>query len=372
MSDSTVIHPGVADILPPVQPMAELLSALVLDYARRDGGLPLDGWLADALARRAGVDRVAALDTARQLLSYLDDSQSLKQELRQHLEHGKSRSSWIARQVEQIARDTQSAPVEVAALGELLAGKAPASAESAKSPAWNEMSRIALAKGIERQNLLQVASDVVEDGARDWAGQAASGWLKEHPDSARLARQFIQGELDPASRAGLQATLAAGTEIATRQGLLGPEMKRALDDGRLIPAWFAHHTFVGTENASLLHAVGSGQIDPTQALDQMADVATVAVTRTLREVCQRVGGRIGQALAMKLPYVGAFLAPVGQKVGELVGTAVGVVAGSVAGTAIRKGVEVVKKVATTVVSGAIKVAKVAKSVFNTMTFGFFA
>lgn len=369
MSDSSVIHPGVADILPPVQPMAELLSALVLDYARRDGGLPLDGWLADTLTRRAGVDRVAALDTARQLLSYLDDSQSLKQQLRQHLDQGKSRSSWIARQIEQIASDTHSKPAEVAALGELLAGKAPESAESAKLPDWNEMSRIALAKGIEQQNLLQVASDVVEDSARQWAGKAASGWLKEHPDSARLARQFIAGELDPRNRAGLQATLAAGTEIATRQGLLGPEMKRALDQGKLIPAWFAHNTFVGTENASVQHAAGSGHIDPTRALDQMADITTVAVTRTLREVCKRVGGRIGHVLALKVPFVGPFLMPVGRKVGEWVGTAVGVVAGGVVGTVIRKGVEVVKKVATTMVSGAVKAAK---SAFHFMTGGLFA
>jgi hypothetical protein len=236
-------------------------------------------------------------------------------------------------------------------------------------PNWNEMSRIALAKGIEQQNLLQVASDVVEDGARQWAGQSISGLLKDHPDSARLAEQFIAGELDLRSRAGLQATLAAGTEIAVRQGLLGPELKRALDDGALIPAWFAHNTFVGTENASLLHAAGTGQLDPAQALDQMADVATVAVTRTMREVCQRVGGQIGQVLALKVPFVGPFLVPVGRQVGEWVGTAVGVVAGSVAGTWIKKGVEVVKKVATKVVSG---VTKAAQKVANFLSFGLLA
>lgn len=369
MSDSTVIHPDVADILPPAQSLTELLTNLVLDYARRDGELPLDGWLADTLVRCVGVDRSAALDSARQWLGYLEDSQGLRQDLRQHLDQGKSRSSWIARQVELIASDTQSAPAEVAALGEMLTGKASASAASAKLPDWNDMSRVALAKRIEQQNLLQAASSVVEDGARQWVGQSTSSWLKEHPDSARLARQFIAGELDLRNRAGLQATLAAGTEIATRQGLFGPEMKRALDDGVLIPAWFAHHTFVGTENASVLHAVGSGQLDPTQALDRMADVATVAVTRTLREVCKRVGGQIGQVLALKVPFVGPFLAPVGRKVGELVGTAVGVVAGGVVGTMIRKGVEVVKKVATTMVSGVVKAAQ---KVASFLSFGLLA
>ena len=369
MSDPSVIHPGVADILPPAQPLAELLASLVLDYVRRDGRLALNDWLADTLTQCAGVDRAAALDTASQLLVYLEDSHSLRQDLRQHLDKGKSRSSWIARQVEQIARDTQSAPAEVAALGELLAGKAPVSGEPVTLPDWNEMSRIVLAKGIEQQNLLQVASDVVEDGARQWAGQSISGLLKEHPDSARLAEQFIAGELDLRSRAGLQATLAAGTEIAVRQGLLGPELKRALDDGALIPAWFAHNTFVGTENVSLLHAAGTGQLDPAQALDQMADIATVAVTRTMREVCKRVGGQIGQVLALKVPFVGAFLAPVASQVGELVGTAVGVVAGGVVGVAIRKGVEVVKKVATKVAAG---VAKVARGALNALKRSIFA
>lgn len=369
MSDSTVIHPGVADILPPAQPLAELLASLVLDYARRDGRLALNDWLADTLTQRAGVDRAAALDTASQLLAYLEDSHNLRQDLRQHLHQGKSRSSWIARQVEQIASDTQSAPAEVAALGELLAGKAPVSGEPVTLPDWNEMSRIALAKGIEQQNLLQVASDVVEDGARQWAGQSISGLLKDHPDSARLAQQFIAGELDLRSRAGLQATLAAGTEIAVRQGLLGADMKRALDDGQLIPAWFAHQTFISTENASLLHAAGTGQLDPAEALDQMVDVATAAVTQITREVCERVGGQIGQALALKVPFVGAFLAPVASQLGELVGTAVSLVAVGVVGVAISKGVEVVKTVATKVAAGAVKAVKDA---FNLLTRGVFA
>lgn len=363
MSDSTVIQPPVDDILPPARSAAELLSALVLDYARRDGRLLLNDWLADVLVQRAGVDRAVALDTVGQWLGYLQDSHQLRQDLRRHLDLGKSRGSWIARQVEQIARDTGAAPAEVAALGELLAGRLPGPGQPAKLPDWNEMSRIALAKGIEQQNRLQAASGVVEEGARERAALSIEGWLKEHPDSARLARQFIQGELDLASRAGLQATLAAGTVIAVRQGLLGPELKRALDDGRLIPAWFAHQTFVGTENASLLHAAGTGQLDPLQALDQMADVATAAVTRTTREVCQRAGGRIGEALAMKVPYVGAFLAPVGRKVGELVGSAVGTVAGGVVGKVIRKGVEVVKTTARKIAS---EVAAVAKSAWNTV------
>jgi len=369
MSDSTVIHPAAADILPPARPVAELLSALVVEYARRDGQQALNDWLADALARHASVDRAVASDSASQLIGYLQDSQQLRQDLSRHLEQGKSRSSWIARQVEQIARDTRSAPAEVAALGELLAGKTPEPGLGAKLPDWNEMSRIVLVKGIEQQNLLQTASSVVEDGARQWAAQSIDGLLKEHPDSARLARQLIEGELDLGSRAGLQATLAAGTEIAVRQGLLGPELKRALDDGQLIPAWFAHQTFVGTENASVLHAAGTGQLDPTEALDQMADVATVAVTRTTREVCKRVGGQIGQALAMKVPYVGAFLAPVASQVGELVGTVVGVVAGSVAGAAIKKGVEVVKTTAKRMVAGA---AKIVQSAANFLKLSLFA
>ena len=345
MSDSIVIQPPADDILPPARSAAELLSALVLDYARRDPHLLLNDWLADVLVQRAGVDRLG----------------------RQPLAVGPQQKG--PRQVEQIARDTGAAPAEVAALGELLAGRLPGPGQPAKLPDWNEMSRIALAKGIEQQNLLQAASGVVEDGAREWAAQSIEGWLKEHPDSARLARQFIQGELDLASRAGLQATLAAGTVIAARQGLLGPELKRALDDGLLIPAWFAHQTFVGTENASLLHAAGTGQLDPALALDQMADVATAAVTRTTREVCQRVGGRIGEALAMKVPYVGAFLAPVGRKVGEFVGALVGEVAGGTIGQGIRKGVEVVKTTARKIASG---VAVVAKRTFHFMTGGIFA
>lgn len=365
MSNTTTdLPPSPQEVLPPVQPLASLLSDMVLDYARRDGGQPMHDWLADTLVQRGGVDRAAAQQTAQSLLSYMQDSHRLHGDLTQHLEKGKSRSSWIARQIEKIASDHRAAPADVAALSELLAGKAPAGDQPAKSLDWNDMSRIALSKGIEQQNLLQAATSAVDDGARDWAGNLAAGWLKDQPDSAKLVQQFVRGELDLDRRAGLQATLAAGTEIATRRGLLGADMKQAIDQGKLIPAWFGQNTFISTENASVLYDLGTGKLDPTRALDRMADVATAAVTNTTREVCKQVGGKIGAALAMKIPVIGPFLTPVGRWVGSAVGIVVGELADTAVRTVIKKGVEAVKTVAKSVWEGAKSVATTVARALN--------
>ena len=371
MSDSEKILPiSVQEILPPARPAGTFLTEVLLDYARRDTKQPLADWLSDMVVSRSGVDRQSAQASVRSILSYIEDSHQLHGELRQHVGKGKSRSSWIARQIERIASETGAQPAEVAELNALLAGKAPnETGQTPKLQDWNDVSRIAIARGIEQQSLTAAAESALEDGARQLASDAASGLLKEHPEVARLTQDFIQGKLDVSSATALQAALATATEVATRRGLLGAEMQQSMAKGDIIPAWFAHQTFVGTENVRVLHAIGTGVIDPTAALDQMADVATVAVTRTTTEVCKRVGGRLGQVLALKVPVIGVFLAPIGRKVGEFLGSMVGEIAGTVMRSAIKRGVEQVKTVARTVVA---TVKTVAKGVFNVLTFGLFS
>lgn len=353
--------PGTPENQPTAQPVAALLAEMVLQYAQRDASQALNDWLADTLVQRTGAAPKAARETAQSITSYLQDSHTLRADLRAHVDKGKSRSSWIASQIERIASDHQASPTDVAALSELLSGQASAEGTSAAPRDWNDISRIAFAKDLEQQQLLHAAGTVLEDGARQWAGSAVDVWLQEQPQSAALAQKLLRGELDVNNASGLQATLAIATDIATRQGLLGSDLRQAQERGELIPEWFAQNTFIGTENARTLYAVGTGKLDASEAIDRMADTATAAVVNTTRVVCRKIGGelghKLGMALGAKFPFLLPFAAPLGRKVGEFLGDAVGKLAGSAAGKAIHKGVEMLKSGARAVVSAAKNVAR---------------
>ena len=358
---STALPPGTPENQPTAQPVAALLAEMVLEYAQRDASQALNDWLADALVQRTGVAPEAARETAQSITSYLQDSHTLRADLRAHVDKGKSRSSWIASQIERIASDHQASPADVAALSALLSGQTSAEGTPASPRDWNDISRIAFAKDLEQQQLLHTAGTVLEDGARQWASSAVDVWLKEQPQSAALAQKLLRGELDVQSASGLQATLAIATDIATRQGLLGSDMRQAQERGELIPEWFAQNTFIGTENARTLYAVGTGQLDASEAIDRMAETATAAVVSTTRVVCRKIGGELGQKLGMalgaKFPFLLPFAAPLGRKVGEFLGDAVGRLAGSAAGKAIYKGVELAQSGARAVLSAVKNVAQ---------------
>ena len=351
---TTAPVPSTPHNTPSAQPVAALLAEMVLQYAQRDASQALNDWLADALVQRTGSSPEAARTTADNITHYLQQSHTLRADLRAHVKKGKSRSSWIANQIERIASDHQANPADVAALSALLSGQTSAEGTPATPRDWNDISRIAFAKDLEQQQLLHTAGSVLEDGARQWASSAVDVWLQEQPHSAALAQKLLRGELDVSSATGLQATLAIATDIATRQGLLGNDLRQAQERGELIPEWFAQNTFIGTENARTLYAVGTGELDASEAIDRMADTATAAVVNTTRVMCRKIGGEMGQklglAISLKLPFLAPFAAPLGRKVGEFLGDVVGRLAGSAAGKFIHKGAEIAKSAARTVMS----------------------
>ena len=227
--------PSTPNNAPSAQPVAALLAEMVLQYAQRDASQALNDWLADALVQRTGASPEAARSTADSITSYLQQSHSLRADLRAHVEQGKSRSSWVASQIERIASDHQASPADVAALSALLSGQTSAEGEPTSPRDWNDISRIAFAKDLEQQQLLLTAGSVLEDGARQWASSAVDVWLQEQPHSAALAQKLLRGELDVNSATGLQATLAIATDIATRQGLLGGDLRQAQERGAGVP-----------------------------------------------------------------------------------------------------------------------------------------
>lgn len=115
--------PSTPNNAPSAQPVAALLAEMVLQYAQRDASQALNDWLADALVQRTGTSPEAARSTADSITSYLQQSHHLRADLRAHVEQGKSRSSWVASQIERIASDHQASPADVAALSALLSGQ---------------------------------------------------------------------------------------------------------------------------------------------------------------------------------------------------------------------------------------------------------
>lgn len=367
MSFLTPVTPTAPEVLPPARPVETLLADVLLDYVRRDPNQNFTLWLANTLAQRGDLTPQVAQATAQSIFSYITDAHQLRQDLRQHLDTGKARSNWLAKQLESIAQITHSQPAEVAALGEMLASHTSTPVTPLRD--WNDISRIAIAKGIEQQSLAATAQSLLESSSYKLATDTTTSLLQGHPQAQQLVQAFIEGKLDTTQASALQATLAGTTAVAAQQGMLGSEVQRAMKFGELIPAWFAQNTYVGTENARVLHSAGTGEIDPLQALNEMADVAAAAVTRTALEVCKEAGGKLGEMLAKGVPWVGHLISPIGRKVGEFLGEQVGKFVGSTAGEIIRNGVEKVKNVARAVVS---EIKEVGKAFFHTITLGLFS
>jgi hypothetical protein len=342
----------------PVSPgSSELLAEWLREYAQRDPSQPMDQWLAGLIERRAALAREQALREAIEVIDYIDESHVLHGDLKQHKQRGKSRSSWIARQVEDIARWSKASPEDVAALGAMLAGlplpqRAPAELPGGplRQPQWNDVTRINFGKLIESGHQATVAGGLLERGEPAALSEAASVLLKDYPAANTLVQDYIEGRLDPALRNGLQATLASATAMVARRGGFGVELMESVGRGEVIPGWFAHQTYLGTENARVLYDLGSGRIDPDDAIDRMADHATAASTKAMKVICKRVGGQLGEALAGMVPVVGTFLKPIGRKVGGWVGEKVAEFAGSKVGQAVRKGAQVVVRTAEKAVS----------------------
>ncbi|MDZ7857438.1 hypothetical protein [Sphaerotilus sp.] len=342
-----------------------MLADWLHEYAQRDRSQSLDQWLAEMIERRAAMAREQALREAVEIIGYIDDGHVLHDDLRQHRRKGKSRSSWIAQKVESVAEWAQADPADIAAVLALLTGGrrdgAPDYAtdgdwalrlprKKTEPFVWNDVSRIDVATLIEQCARSGSAQDVLDQAGRGLLGDAADRLLADHPQARQLVQDYLEGRLDPALRNGMQATLASATALAARRGLLGAEVLEFVQGDTVMPGWFAHQTWLGTERMRVLHDLGSGRLDADEALDQLADHTTAMSTKALKEVCGRVGGKIGEKLAGMVPWIGPFLSPVGRKVGCWLGDKVGEFAGGKVGQAISKGVSYVKNTAQKVVS----------------------
>lgn len=343
--------------LPASAEASAILAEWLREYARRDRSVSFDQWLVEMIEHRAELARELAMREAGEVIDYIGESHTLHDDLRQHRWRGNSRSSWIARQVEQVATWAHAQPSDIAALMAMLTGQAAPPNHATDGDwklrypwlergNWNDVTRIDIGGYIEQCARGRSAGDVLEQGARDVLGDAAQRLLADYPEASRLVQDYLQGRLDPTLRNGLQATLASATALAARRGLMGPELLEFVQGGdALLPGWFAHQTWLGTERMRVLHDLGAGRLDADEAIDLLADQTTAMTTKALKAVCKRVGGEIGATLVSYVPIVGKFLSPVGRKVGGWLGEQVAGFAGSKVGQAVRQGVSAVKNVA---------------------------
>jgi hypothetical protein len=192
MSLPTPVTRTAPEVLPPTRPVETLLADVLLDYVRRDPNQNFTLWLANTLAQRGDLTPQAAQATAQSIFGYITDVHQLRKDLRQHLDTGKARSSWLAKQLERVAQITHSQPAEVAALGEMLASHTQPPTSAAPLCDWNDISRIAIAKGIEQQSLIATAQSLLENGTHKLATDTATSLLQDHPQAQQLVQAFIE------------------------------------------------------------------------------------------------------------------------------------------------------------------------------------
>ncbi|SHE80838.1 hypothetical protein SAMN02745117_00866 [Lampropedia hyalina DSM 16112] len=352
------------------QALMELLSHSILRYAERDGTQPLTDWLAHSLEQEGQLAPQAAHSLASDFVAHIGRSHQLRSELQQHQQQKKSRASWLAEKIEEIAVKTGASPVEVAAATTLFSDQAlQANANQASQPAkleWNRITRLQVAQELEQsqqhqaaQSLLQQVQTLVHDPEL----------LQQSPKASQLVDDYLQGKLPLNETTGLQATLATATDIAARKGLLGEEFQKERETGKIGPEWFSRHSFTGTENVRIIHAAGTGKLNPTTAMNVITDTATSAAIGAAEIFCGRLGGSVGAVIA------GFFTGgnPVGIMAGQIIGKAIGSTLARIAQTpvrkAIQKGMEAIKNVAGNVVRKTVGAVKsVGKSIAS--FFGF--
>lgn len=324
------------------QALMELLSHSILRYAERDGTQPLIDWLAHSLEQEGQLAPQAAHSLASDFIAHIGRSHQLRSELQQHQQQKKSRASWLAGKIEQIAARTGASPMEVATATALFSDQ-PTGAEQHSSNGsikreWNSITRLQLAQELEQSQQHQAAQSLLQQVQGLIHEQE---WLQQSPKASQLVENFLEGKLKVTDSTALQAALAAATDIAARKGMLGTEFQKELEAGHIGPEWFAKQSFTGTEVARIVYAVGSGQLTSTEAINQITETGIVAAVSAAEPYIVMGAGVVGGFVADFI-FKNPIAKQVGSEIGQKIGQAVCQLARKPVQDCIRQGAETVK------------------------------
>ncbi len=333
----------------------EVIWSFIRSYDQHRNELPLDQWLVRELGKYPHLwqGNAEAEQAARALIDSITRLNRHKESLQQHLDKGKSSANWLAKELEQDARDNPAlnltdyaaqvqdmlqagnqALVDVIApernpaerSGMPLESKA---AEAAKPHAiWDEGSRLTIAREVNDQALLNAALNAASHGARI-LGVRAWNWLRgvENAPASAALQEFFDSSLKSAQHVGAQVAVSGGVVVAARSGWLGIFLKDAPVEV------IATTAYTGLERAKVLYKLGQGEILAETAVKTI-EQTTMTAARALAQTAERKGAELGAKWGACL---GAVFGPAGAAVGGVVGGTAGRLAGKVVGTLIEKG-----------------------------------
>lgn len=288
-----------------------------------------------------------------------------KESLQRHLDKGKSTANWLAKELEQDAQDNpdlnlgeyagqvqdmlESANLSLAQTlkpdirhttvptGSAIGGAAVA---TEKQPTiWDENSRLAIAKDINNQALLNAALNASYHGARI-LGQRTWNWMRGHenaPTSVAL-QEFFDSSLKSTQHIGAQVAVSGGVVVAAKSGWLSFFRDTPTEV-------IATTTYTGLERAKALYKLGQGDILADTAINAIEQTTMVAA-RSLAQIVEQKGTQLGTQWGAAL---GSVFGPGGTAIGGLVGGIAGRLAGKAVGALIEKGGRKIVEVASKVV-----------------------
>jgi len=345
----------------------EVILSFIRSYDQHRDEIPLDQWLTQEFNKYPHLwkNNVEVESVARTLIDSITRTNRHKESLQRHLDKGKSTANWLAKELEQDAQDNPDLNLREYAVQvqDMLASANVSLAQTLKPDIrhttvptsvaidsttvatekqptiWDENSRLAIAKDINNQALLNAALNASYHGARI-LGQRTWNWMRGHenaPSSVAL-QEFFDSSLKSTRHIGAQVAVSGGVVVAAKSGWLS--------FFRDTPAEvIATTTYTGLERAKALYKLGQGDILADTAINAIEQTTMVAA-RSLAQVVEQKGTQLGAQWGAAL---GSVFGPGGTAVGGLVGGIAGRLAGKAVGALIEKGGRKIVEVASKVV-----------------------
>jgi len=351
----------------------DVIWRFIRSYDQHCNAMPLDQWLIQELNNYSHLwaNSTEVESVAHALIASISSTNQHKASLLRHLEKGKSPANWLAKELEQDAQDNPELDLSeyagqvrdmLASANVMLARTLEPGGVQATRPvdvmhrpssvlidtppvAWDETSRLEIAKDINSQALLNAALNASCHGARI-LGQRTWNWLRGHENApaSEALQAFFDSSLKSATHVGAQVAVSGGVMVAAKSGWLS-----GLRD---TPAEaVATTTYMGLERAKVLYKLGQGEIladTAINAIEQTTMVAARSLAQAVENKATQLGAQWGAAL-------GSAFGPGGTAIGGVVGGFAGRVAGKAVGVLIenggRKVVEVASQVVRKVVNG---------------------
>ena len=214
---------------------------------------------------------------------------------------------------------------------------------------WNDVNRLNIAKEIGKKALVAAAFTAGFQGARILGRRVWNSITgKKNQSGNEDLKEFFESSIKSAKHVGVQVAVSGALVVAAKSGWIS--VLKNTPAGEI-----ANIAYVAIENAKCLYKFAKGEMSATETLDAMGNTNASAVGGLY-------GAMKGAAYGLAFGGVGAF-----------VGAVVGGIAGSAIGETVYQGGKAIVKTAAKVVKSAYEgVKSVAKSVFNTVTFGLFS